>query len=829
MRKRKHFSEMTMRLRYLKSILSILLRVAVIGAAPVLGSPCATAADARIDGTEGPVMAMATQHTLPLTSDATEAPSKSRSSSTRDSTSSETKKRSAKIGDTESPLEEIVVTGTYIRGVAPASPVITITSVDIENSGASTVGEVLRELPESFAGGQQSTIGTNGQGPFQNLANFNYSDSANLRGFGSDSTLVLINGHRVPVTGIQNSVDISAIPVPAIDRVEVVTDGVSAIYGSDAVGGVVNFILRKDYHGAETRAEFGIPTAGGGYSQRYGQLFGTTWEGGSALISYQYRDQQGLYGSQRDWYTGPSPMSLGGSIHQNSVFLDASQQANSSLRIFAEGLYNRTTSFGLSTYPSSPTDQLRTVGYTYHADVGANLILPHDWKVDLTGTTGADRFDHLDFQPCCSYTSDTVPTNRLSMVEVLGEGPVIWLPSGGVRTAVGAGYRKEQLDYEGVNVVSAGVHASRHLEYGFGEAMLPLIGAQTARTGAQELVLTLAGRYEDYSDVGTHFSPLIGLSYEPVQALRLRGTWNKSFHAPALYQKYASYYALLYPVDAPTGGSTVALVPAGGNPALQPETAKSFTAGADYQPPDIRPLRLSATYFNIKYSNRIIQPLTDLTTALIDPVYASLITPNPSPALQQNIISGASPFYNITGAPYNPALVSAIIDDRYLNISEQWARGVDISLKLSLDSVVGQFTPFFNGSYLQLRQKLTDTSPEQTVSGLVYYPPKYKIQSGLNWSRSSFGATAIFNYVPPENDNLLATPGRVGCWATLDLQGSYSIIRSQSIFDGISFRLSLLNVADKRPAYLAQDPLGYDATQASPLGRVVKIGLVKDW
>ncbi len=822
MRQRNHVSGMTMRPRRPGSVPGILLRTTLL-IAPVLVPVCANAAGALLDGAEVAATSHATQDQTPPKGDT------SPSSNAQGSTRSGTRKHGVKAGDFESSLEEIVVTGTYIRGVAPASPVITITSVDIENSGASTAGEVLRELPESFAGGQQATIGTNGQGPFQNLANFNYSDSANLRGFGSDSTLVLINGHRVSVTGIQNSVDISAIPLPAIDRIEVVSDGASALYGSDAVGGVVNFILKKDYAGAESRAEFGIPTEGGGFSQRYGQLFGTTWDGGSALISYQYRDQQGFYGSQRDWYTGPNPMSLGGSIHQNSVFFDASQQVNSSLRIFAEGLYNRTTSFGLSTYPSSPTDELRTVGYTYNATVGADFILPHDWKVDLTGTTGADRFDHLDFQPCCNYTSDTVPTNRLSMVEVLGEGPVISLPSGGVRTAVGAGYRTEQLDYGGVNIVSAGVHPRRHLEYGYGEVTLPLIGAQTARTGAQKLVLTLAVRYEDYSDFGTHLSPQVGLSYEPLQALILRGTWNKSFHAPGLYQKYASYYALLYPVEAPTGGSTVALIPAGGNSALQPETAKSFTVGFDYQPPEVRTLRLSATYFNITYSNRITQPITDPTTALIDPAFAVLVTPNPSPALQQTIISGANPFYNATGAPYDPASVSAIIDDRYRNVSEQWARGFDIGLKFTHDSDWGQFTPFLNGSYLQLRQKLTNSSPEQTISGLVFYPQKYKIQVGLDWLRSSLAGTAIFNYVPPENNNLLTSPGQIGCWATLDLQGSYSIVRPQSMFDGISFRLSVLNVLDKRPAYLAGGVLGYDPTQASPIGRSVNIGLAKEW
>jgi iron complex outermembrane receptor protein len=804
----------------LAAILSALLRTTVL-VAPVLGPVCASAADVQIDDGEVTATALATQDQTPPKSDTPP------SSSAQGSSRSETKKHSAKAGDTESPLQEIVVTGTYIRGVSPASPVITITSVDIENSGASTAGEVLRALPESFAGGQQSTIGVNGEGPYQNLSNFNYSDSANLRGFASESTLVLINGHRVPITGIQNAVDISAIPLPAIDRVEVVTDGASALYGSDSVGGVVNFILKKDYSGAESQAEFGIPTDGGGFSQRYGQLLGTTWEGGSALVSYQYRDQDGLYGTQRNWYTGPNPLSLGASIHQNSAFFDASQQVDSNLSVFVEGLYNRTTSLGVQAHPapSGGPDYLTTVGYTYNATVGAHLLLPHGWKVDFSGTTGADRYDNLDTEPCCNYMGDIVPTNRLSLGEVLGEGPVISLPSGDVRAAIGGGYRSEGL----VSEALASVTASRHIEYGFSEVTVPLIGAQTARTGAQELVLTLAGRYEDYSDVGTHFSPLVGLSYEPLEALKLRGTWNRSFLAPSLFQKYYSYFAILSSVEAPTSGSTVALIPLGGNSALQPQTANSFTLGADYQPPDIRTLRMSATYFNIRYSNLITEPITDTAAALIDPAFASLVTPNPSPALQQSIISGANAFYNETGAPYNPASVTAIIDDRFVNVSEQWARGVDIRVKFSHDSDLGQFTPFFNGSYLQLRQKLTDASPEQTISGLVYYPPKYKIQLGLNWSRSSLASSAIINYVPPENDNLSVTPGRVGCWATLDLQGSYSIVSAQSMFNGISFRLSIINVVDKRPAYLAEDPLGYDPTQASPFGRVVKVGLIKKW
>ena len=279
-------------------------------------------------------------------------------------------------------LEEVVVTGTHIRGVSPASPLIVLTSTDIANSGLSTSGEVFRALPQSFAGGQQSMIGVHGAGPYQNLSNFNNSDSANLRGFGSDSTLVLINGRRAPVTGFQGSVDISAIPLVAIDRVEIVTDGASALYGSDAVGGVVNFILKQNYSGADTSAEVGYPTDGGGASQRYGQLLGTAWNTGSMMFAYQYRDQQGLYGDQRSWWTGPNPYSLVGSIHQNSAYLDLSQTATPDLRFFAQGLYNHTSSVNLSTSAgTTKTTSNDTTGYSYAASIGATLTLLEKWEL----------------------------------------------------------------------------------------------------------------------------------------------------------------------------------------------------------------------------------------------------------------------------------------------------------------------------------------------------------------------------------------------------------------------------------------------------------------
>jgi len=733
------------------------------------------------------------------------------------------KKESQKTPDQ---LEEVVVTGTHIRGFSPASPLNILTSTDIANSGLSTAGDVLRNLPQSFAGGQQSTIGVNGAGPYQNLSNFNNSDSANLRGLGSDSTLVLINGLRAPVTGLQGSVDISVIPVVAIDHAEVVTDGASAVYGSDAVGGVVNFILRKNYSGAETSAEVGYPTNGGGVSQRYGQLLGTSWNTGSAMLAYQYRDQQGLYGDERSWWTGPNPYSLVGSIHQNSAYLNVSQMATPDLKVFAQGLYNHTTSFNLSTFAgTTTTDVLDTVGYSYVAAIGATLTLPGAWDLTAIGNMGADRFDHNDTEPCCAFESHDIPTNRLALGEIQADGALAQLPSGEIRAAIGGGYRRESFDYTGFATVSA----SRHISYGYGELTVPFVGKERAFAGVQELALTLAGRYEGYSDIGGHFSPEVGLAFRPISALRLRATWNKSFHAPDLYKKYSPYYVLLnYPVQAPGGGTTNTVIPVGGNSSLEPETARSYTFGLDWQPADTQ-LQLSATYFHISYANRIIEPTTNPTGVLLDPTFAPLIMLNPAVAAQESLISGASFVFNVTGAPFNPGATGAIIDDRFVNAAAQTATGADLRATYAIATGAGTFTPFFNGNVLSLRQQLTSAGSVQTISGLVFYPPKYKLQGGLSWQRRELGATATFNYTAAGTNNLMEPQNQVGAWYTLDLQGRYASSASHGPASGLSMRLSIINLFDKDPPVVKGYSYVYDNTQASPYGRTVKFEIAKQW
>ncbi|MGH8121456.1 MAG: TonB-dependent receptor plug domain-containing protein, partial [Rudaea sp.] len=150
-------------------------------------------------------------------------------------------------GQKSQSLETIVVTGSNIRRVdiETANPVITIDHAAIEKSGKLTLGDLVQALP-SMAGNATNPNVNNGGG--------SGASTISLRGLGSNRSLLLINGHRIP-TQMQ---DLNIIPASAVERIEVLSDGSSAVYGSDAVAGVVNIITRSNYQGAEFGADYGI-------------------------------------------------------------------------------------------------------------------------------------------------------------------------------------------------------------------------------------------------------------------------------------------------------------------------------------------------------------------------------------------------------------------------------------------------------------------------------------------------------------------------------------------------------------------------------------------
>jgi iron complex outermembrane receptor protein len=211
------------------------------------------------------------------------------------------------------PQLEVTVVGSRIRrvDVEGPTPVVTIDAQDFEKRGYATVTDALNDLSQNAGGGfdQQNTFG------------FTPSASAiDLRGFGAGRTLVLVDGRRLPVfplasSGTDNFVDLSSIPVGAIERVEVLTDGASAIYGSDAVSGVVNIVMKKQADNALS-ARLSDTQDGGGGQQRVQFSVGTeNLAGGTASFFAEFFKQDEMMFTDRDYsrsdriggVTGPGP------------------------------------------------------------------------------------------------------------------------------------------------------------------------------------------------------------------------------------------------------------------------------------------------------------------------------------------------------------------------------------------------------------------------------------------------------------------------------------------------------------------------------------------
>ncbi len=206
-------------------------------------------------------------------------------------------------------VEEIVVTGTSIRGVTtPGSPVISLGREDMAATGLATSSDFARALPQVInLGADESRL----SGSQDAAANATRVSGINLRGIGNEATLLLINGRRLAPAGVIKSLyDPNVIPAAAIERMEVVVDGASAIYGSDAVAGVVNVITRKDFSGAETTLRYGV--ADGTNQKIASQNFGFTWGSGSVFAAYEHHERDSLSGAERD-YTSADRRARGGS------------------------------------------------------------------------------------------------------------------------------------------------------------------------------------------------------------------------------------------------------------------------------------------------------------------------------------------------------------------------------------------------------------------------------------------------------------------------------------------------------------------------------------
>ena len=209
-------------------------------------------------------------------------------------------------GEQATTLDRIEVTGSRIKraDLETSSPVFVIDRQNIENSGAATVGEFLQRTP-AIAGAATNPQVNNGGGAG--------AATVDLRGLGVNRSLVLVDGKRWigTVSNANGAVDINSIPMTLIERVEVLKDGASAIYGSDAIGGVVNFILRRDFEGLEASAYYGISSRGDAGTERYDATFGMTGDKGNVVLGVSYDKEDSVSAADRAYSSQPYQLYAG--------------------------------------------------------------------------------------------------------------------------------------------------------------------------------------------------------------------------------------------------------------------------------------------------------------------------------------------------------------------------------------------------------------------------------------------------------------------------------------------------------------------------------------
>ncbi len=529
-------------------------------------------------------------------------------------------------------LDRIEVTGSRIKRaeIEGAVPVTVLTRAQIDASGKTSVADVLRETTFASFGNFRPQSGSSAQ----SVADID------LRGIGSDRTLVLIDGRRAPYApSTGQAADLNTIPLAAVERIEILSDGASALYGSDAIGGVVNVILRQDFEGAEVRLGMGMPKVQGGDTEEGSVVFGTNSDRGNMMLGASYnsramvftRDQIGggargasIYGNN---YFLPdadgNPAVAGGalpgyacddpgfyrlgpncvfdfnavaaneaSVKNKSLFARGNWQINDDWSVYTAASYSASESFGryapvpgaLRVTENSPNDPVPGDGLgaiIYHRyAAGGNRdnfvdnsvtdftlgfkgqlsdriavdfgIRRSNAKFKETGrgyvvTTLAEAaaadgsynlFDPFGNDPLVikGFTTNTGRDGLYTIDEVFANGTIDLFEMGGGMSsaAIGVEYRDEKyadiydpLSEAGVVAGSAGNSAAgdRQIYAAYAEWLFPIVDS---------FDITLAARYDSYSDYGNDVSPKVALRWQPLDSLTFRGSYGEGFRAPSL-------------------------------------------------------------------------------------------------------------------------------------------------------------------------------------------------------------------------------------------------------------------------------------------------------
>ena len=768
------------------------------------------------------------------------------------------------------PIDEIIVTGTNIRGIAPdSSPVRTFSREDILNSGAATAQDFIQNLPLNFSGGSNSNIAVGLPNDLNSSENSGSSgslgSSVNLRGLGSGSTLVLLNGRRMaPSSGIGDFVDISLIPASAIERIEVLTDGASAIYGADAVAGVVNFVLRNDYDGAEASFRYGTVIDGDMDEYRASLTAGKNWESGNALVVYEYFNQGNLSAGDRDFSQGARlPTDLLPSQERHSVLASARQEFSPAFEVFGDFIYS-TRDAKLDLFPDSFAEAAPTAPTSNNitASVGGSWNVADSWYADFSAL-----FSDVHSEPNQGglFASRNEIDSTIRTADAKSSGDLFALPGGDVKLAIGGHFRVESFSNVIVESTStsnpsgiANADIDRDIYAFFGEAFIPIFGEENAVPGIQRLELNVSGRFEDYSDFGSTVDPKVAVLWSPADALKVRGSYSTSFNPPALGRVGASDLGGstfptsfinsilgLIPGD-PSIADVIAISVAGTMKDLTPEESRAFTGGIDFAEEWGRHnFDASATYFDIDFEDRLgVTPIPG-NALTFDVPNIAFNNPELFPEgtvvffpTQTEITQLLDSLDSLTEFPGTNASDIEIINivSVVRNLGRTIVRGFDFDFAYTYATDIGSVTLSLDGTFLKdFQQQASNTTPLVDQGDTLFNPVDLKLRGRAGFSRDGLATNIFVNYT--DGYRVDSTPGAaaIDSWTTVDLAVAYNAgdTNRGNIIDNTTFILSVSNLFDENPPSVPSNPLffvfGYDPTNANPRNRFISFAVTKSF
>lgn len=467
-------------------------------------------------------------------------------------------------------------------------------------------------------------------------------------------------------------------------------------------------------------------------------------------------------------------------------------------------------------------------------------------------------------------------------------GPVFTIPGGDVRVAFGTEYSTFVNNYvqsdptgsytgscpDGTTPAAARCtlayapdpirsgSASRKIIAFFGEANIPLVGPENEMAFVRRFTLSVAARWEHYSDFGNTFNPRAGFKWGVNDDLTINASWGKAFRAPNLTELSASSQPYVFNnPDNRTGTpvNVLQLTLNGANPSLRPETATNWSVGFDYNPSYLDGLRLSTTFYKVSYKNKInVQPTTRFLQPDTAATYAPYVTEVPGPYPYTNCDPSNPATYNPLVAavmstpptfqqgPNDICSVRLILDGRWQNAASVVQTGLDFNGSYSWSMGENKFSVGVNFTKIfSLKERLSPLGPMTTPDPInrIYMPLDFRARGNVRWSRGGFSANVSVNYTPgylndvgfiqifqPPTANAAALPAsRVPSWTTVDLALAYRF-KEEGILSGTRIGVNINNFFDAdAPIVLSGTSLNtsYDGRVHNPYGRTFNFQITK--